>query len=113
MIIRDTVINKFGIQKNLEYHTFLDLLDNIVPATLDIYAILFREGHFEEYLETIFRLWTIMKRFGRKNYDKIMIAFISDVLYWQSIEHPMYNILSENLQEFNEYFVENFHSLIC
>ncbi|CAJ0835359.1 10838_t:CDS:1, partial [Entrophospora sp. SA101] len=42
-----------------------------------------------------------------------MIAFISDVLYWQSIEHPMYNILSENLQEFNEYFVENFHSLIC
>jgi hypothetical protein len=112
MIIRDTVINKFGIQKNLEYHTFLDLLDNIVPATLDIYAILFREGHFEEYLETIFRLWTIMKRFGRKNYDKIMIAFISDVLYWQSIEHPMYNILSENLQEFNEYFVENFHSLI-
>ena len=41
-----------------------------------------------------------------------MIAFISDVLYWQSIEHPMYNILSENLQEFNEYFVENFHSLI-
>ena len=112
MIIRDTVINKFGIQKNLEYHTFLDLLDNIVLATLDIYAILFREGHFEEYLETIFRLWTIMKRFGRKNYDKIMIAFISDVLYWQSIEHPMYNILSENLQEFNEYFVENFHSLI-
>jgi len=112
MIIRDTVINKFNIQKNLEYCTFLDLLDNIVPATLDIYATLFRGGHFEEYLETIFRLWTIMRRFGRKNYDKIMIAFISDVLYWQSIEHPMYNILSENLQDFNEYFVENFHSLI-
>ena len=54
MIIRDTIINKFNIQKNLEYCTFLDLLDNIIPATLDIYAILFHGGHFEEYLETIF-----------------------------------------------------------
>jgi hypothetical protein len=41
-----------------------------------------------------------------------MLAFLSDVLYWQSIEHPMYNALKEHLSEFNEYFVENFHSLI-
>ena len=53
-----------------------------------------------------------MKKFGRKNYDKIMIAFLSDIFYWQTIDHPMYNILQDHLSEFNEYFVENFHSLI-
>ena len=36
----------------------IDLLDNIIPATLDIYAILFRSGSFNEYSETIFRIWT-------------------------------------------------------
>ena len=113
MIIRKSVMEKFKFSKNVEYQTFLDLLDNCMPAALDVYAVLFREGHFEQYIETIFRLWTFMKKFGRKNYDKIMLAFLSDIFYWQTIEHPMYNILQDHLSEFNEYFVENFHSLIC
>jgi len=112
VLIRTKVLEKFKQKKNMEYQIFLDLLDNIIPATLDIYAILFREGHFEEYVETIFRLWTIMMRFERKNYDKIMLAFLSDVYYWQSIEHPLHNALQDHLTEFNEYFIENFHSLI-
>ena len=112
MIIRKTILRKFKNNKDIEYRTFLDLFDNIIPACLDVYTILFREGHFDEYISTIFRLWSIMKRFERKNYNKIMLAFLSDVLYWQSIEHPMYNALKEHLSEFNEYFVENFHSLI-
>jgi len=103
MIIRKYVLEKFKLSKNIEYQIFLDLLDN---------AVLFREGHFEQYIETIFRLWTFMKRFERKNYDKIMIAFLSDIFYWQSIDHPIYNIFQDHLTEFNEYFVENFHSLI-
>jgi hypothetical protein len=112
MIIRKTILRKFKNNKDIEYRTFLDLFDNIAPACLDIYTILFREGHFDEYMSTIFRLWSIMKRFERKNYNKIMLAFLSDVLYWQSIEHPIYDAFKEHLSEFNEYFIENFHSLI-
>jgi hypothetical protein len=112
MIIRKTILRKFKNNKDIEYRTFLDLFDNITPACLDVYTILFREGHFDEYISTIFRLWSIMKRFERKNYNKIMLAFLSDVLYWQSIDHPMYNMLKDNLSSFNEYFIENFHSLI-
>ena len=36
----------------------IDLLDNLILAALDIYAILFRSGLFEEYIETIFQIWT-------------------------------------------------------
>ena len=54
MIIRKTILKKFKNNKDIEYRTFLDLFDNIAPACLDIYTILFREGHFDEYMSTIF-----------------------------------------------------------
>src|SRR5688572_30091678 len=36
--------------------------------------------------------------------------FLSDVFYWTSKNHPIINILRNNLPIFNDYFVENFHS---
>ena len=48
----------------------LDLLDNIIPATLDVYISLFRNNRFDEYYETIIRLWMFMAKFQCKNYDK-------------------------------------------
>ena len=55
--IRDIITTKFGsICKDIEYYMMVDLLDNVIPATLDIYAILFRSGSFDEYIETIFRI---------------------------------------------------------
>ena len=53
-----------------------------------------------------------MRRFGRKNYDKVMLAFISDIQYWVSIQHPIINTLKSQLQMFDEYPVENFYSLV-
>ncbi|CAG8605519.1 1405_t:CDS:2, partial [Scutellospora calospora] len=39
--IKSNIIRKFGqICKDIEYRTMLDLFDNLVPATLDVYAIL-------------------------------------------------------------------------
>ena len=60
--IRNIVLTKFGINKDIEYRMIIDLLDNIIPATLDIYATLFRSGSFDEYIETIFRIWTFALR---------------------------------------------------
>jgi len=61
--IRDKIIEKFGKTcKDLKYRTTIDLLDNIVPETLDIYANLFRAGLFDEYVETVFRIWTFTLR---------------------------------------------------
>jgi hypothetical protein len=79
---------------------------------LDIYSTLFRSNHFDEYVETIFRLWTVMCRFQRKNYDKIMLAFLSDIQYWSKIDHPILSTLKTYLNAFDEYPVENFHSLV-
>jgi len=66
MIIRKSVMEKFKFSKNVEYQTFLDLLDNCVPAALDVYAVIFREGHFEQYIETIFLVMGIYEKIWQK-----------------------------------------------
>jgi hypothetical protein len=53
--IKIKILEKFGsICKNVEYRMLIDLLDNVIPSTLDVYAVLFRSGSFDEYIETIF-----------------------------------------------------------
>jgi hypothetical protein len=90
----------------------IDLLDNVVPAVLDVYAVLFRSGSFDEYLETVFRIWTFALRWKRKNYNKAPLAFLSDIFYWQRHNHPMGEAIKLFLVNFNDYWVENMHSRI-
>jgi hypothetical protein len=94
----------------MQYRIILELLDNAIPLTLEIYAVLFREGHFDKYLPELFNIWCLFFRLKRKNYNKAPLAFFSDYLYWKQIQHPMATALEEHLPIFNEYFVENFHS---
>src|SRR2546430_11089106 len=105
-LIRKQVITRFDKSKDLAYCTFFDLLDSLIPSTLDIYTVLFQNNHFDEYVETIFRLWVVMCRFQRKNYDKIMLTFLSDIQYWTKINHPILPILKTYLNAFDEYPVE-------
>jgi hypothetical protein len=110
--ISEDILEKFKKTKDVEYRMMIDLLDNIIPATLDIYTILFRSGAFEQYLETIFRIWTFFLRWKRKNYNKIPLAFLSDYFYWKKNNHPFAKLLEKSLVNFNDYFVENIHSKI-
>ncbi|UZO15892.1 uncharacterized protein OCT59_007302 [Rhizophagus irregularis] len=108
--IRDIVTKRFGNLKDAEYQMMIDLLDNSIPLTLDIYAILFRSGFFEGYLESTVKIWILVQRLRRHNYNKAPLMFLSDVFYWTSKNHPIINILKNNLPIFNDYFVENFHN---
>ena len=110
--IRKVIINRFKNSKDAEYRMMIDLLDNSIPLTLDIYAVLFRSGYFEGYLESVVRIWVLFQRLRRHNYNKAPLVFLSDVFYWDLNNHPMADILKKNLPIFNDYFVENFHSSI-
>jgi hypothetical protein len=111
-IVKCFVMRRFKNSKKTGYLIFLDLLDNLVPVTLDVYTTLFRGNHLDEYISAVFRLWCIMKRFQRHNYDKIILAFLSDIQYWKQIKHPIMDTLKNNLNKLDEYCVENFHSLV-
>ncbi|RIB05534.1 hypothetical protein C2G38_2253762 [Gigaspora rosea] len=107
------VFKKFGPYcKDTEYRMAIDLLDNIIPATLDIYAVLFRSGSYMEYIETIFRIWTFALKWSRKHYNKAPLAFLSDIFYWTDNNHPFNESIQSFLVHFNDYYVENMHSRI-
>ena len=57
--IRGLIHNRFGNTKDIEYLMIVDLLDNSLPLTLDIYTKLFRCGFFEGYLECIVKIWIL------------------------------------------------------
>ncbi|KAF0557550.1 hypothetical protein F8M41_013315 [Gigaspora margarita] len=106
-------MEKFGaLCKFTEYKAIIDLLDNIILVVLDIYAVLFRSGSFDEYLETIFRIWTFALRWKRKNYNKAPLAFLSDIFYWEQNNHPIKEAIKLFLVNFNDYWIENIHSRI-
>ncbi|PKY21872.1 hypothetical protein RhiirB3_525341 [Rhizophagus irregularis] len=51
--IKNKIMQKFDSTcKDVEYRIAIDLLDNLIPPILDVYAILFRSGSFEKYVET-------------------------------------------------------------
>ena len=52
-------MHRFGNSKNAEYRIMIDLLDNSIPLTLDIYTILFRSEYFEGYLKGVIRIWVL------------------------------------------------------
>ena len=54
-----------------------------------------------------------MSKCGRKNYDKIMLAFIHDDTYWEEKGHSIMNVFKNHLNILDEYPVENFHSILC
>lgn len=87
-------------------------MDNIIPLVLDFYPIIFRSGHWEAYEEAMLRIWSIFFRYRRKNYNKLPLAFLSDVFYWENTKHPIAETLKTSFHIVNDYYVENFHSSI-
>ncbi len=73
---------KFGhICKDAEYITLKDLLDNMIPLVLDIYALFFRASDFNSYIKSYFRVWTVFLKFNCRNYTKAPLMFLLDIFY--------------------------------
>ena len=77
--IRNLIYSRFGNTKDIKYLMMIDLLDNSLPLTLEIYTKLFRCGFFEGYLESIVKIWVLFQKFQRHNYNKALLIFLSDV----------------------------------
>ena len=104
---------KFGpLCKDSEYLALKDLLDNTIPIVLDVYAVFFRSGDFNAYLESCFRVWTIFLRFRRRNYTKAPLMFLSDIFYWESKDHPILETIKAEHPKFSDSTVEIFHSFL-
>ena len=50
--------------------------------------------------------------FHRRHYDKALLVILSTFMYWEKNNHPMYNVIRQALVAFDEYPIENFHSVL-
>jgi hypothetical protein len=107
------ILNKFPTNcKDVEYRMMIDLLDNIIPSTLDIYAVLFRSGSFDEYLGKLFSVWTFALRWKRKNYNKAPLVFFIKLFLLERKFSSFSEAIEKYLVTFNDYYVENIHGQI-
>jgi hypothetical protein len=112
--IVDVVYLKFGhICKNVEFLYLIDLFSNLIPLVLDIYAVHHREGNWPAYEEACIRCWSdLFLRFDQRNYKRAPLMFFSDIFYWMKINHPMINLVTNNLALLSDCPVEIVHSII-
>ena len=111
-VIWDQVLVAFSNCKDTQYLTLRNLIDNYLPLVLSIYSVLFKSGKTEMFAKSLFRCWLMLVCFTRHHYDKASLVWLSNVLYWKSIDHPLYHNMMNMLNAFDEYPVENSHSLL-
>ena len=98
--------------KDLQFLTLINFLDNYLPLVLTIYAVIFRSNNFVLYVSALKRIWLMFLCFARDHYDKSPLVFLSNLLYWEKIGHPLLTTFQNPLLAFTEYPVEYFHSII-
>lgn len=111
-LVRESILSVFCFCKDIEFLTLVNLVDNYVPLVLSIYSIVFKCNDYELYCKSLLRIWAMFMVFHRRHYDKAMLVVLSHFMYWQENSHPMYHTLHQALAAFDEYPVENFHSLL-
>ena len=111
-LIRDMVLPVFSQCKDIQYLTLLNLLDNHVPLVLSIYSIVFKCNNYEQYCQSLLRCWVMFMVFQRRHYDKALLVALSMFRYWKDRNQPFFDKMLSSLVVFDEYPVENFHSVL-
>ena len=111
-LVRDTILSVFEKSKDIEYLTLVNLLDNYVPLVLSIYSIVFKCNSYDLYCKSLLHCWIMFVVFRRRHYNKVLLITLSLFQHWEDNAHPMFETLRQYLVDFDEYPVENFHSIL-
>ena len=111
-LIRDIILSMFYKSKDVQFLTLLNLLDSYVPLVLSIYSIAFKCNKFELFVQSLLYCWVIFVIFRRRHYNKVLLITLSTIIYWQENGTSMFETIHQHLPSFDEYPVENFHSVL-
>ena len=111
-LIRDIILSMFYKSKDVQFLTLLNLLDNYIPLVLSIYSIAFKCNKFELFFQSLLHCWVMFLIFRRRHYNKAILITLSTILYWQQNSTSMFETICQHLPSFDEYPVENFHSVL-
>ena len=110
-LIRDQVLTKFQNSKDIQYGALLNLLENYIPLVLTIYTTTFKRNNFKEYFNAMIRIWVMLLCLKRRHYNKAPLVWLSSLSHWKSKYNELYEQFSTWPTIFDEYPVENTHSI--
>ena len=111
-MIRDKIIRKFDLCKDIEYTCILHILDEVVPLAFFHYAAIFEGGNLQMYSETMFRFLVPFIVWERKHYDKSTLSMLSDLIHQKWKFKKYYEMKERFMTLITEVKVEIWHSLL-
>lgn len=111
-LIREKAKALFQSSKDLQYGTLLNLLDNYLPLVLSIYTITFKTNNFKEYYNAMVRIWVMFVCLKRRHYNKAPLVWLSCTSHWGKNYTELYDHFTKWPTIFDEYPVENTHSIL-
>ena len=111
-LIRPAVLERYKKFNDVQFLTLLHLLDNNVPISLSVYSVLFKSNGHGAYFNAIMQLWTMIWVCKGRQYDKSLLVWLAQRIYWQQIGHPMFRTAVNHMEEEDEYPIEHFHGQI-
>ena len=106
------MIAKFFKFKDIEYGTLFNLLDNYIPLVLSIYSITFKLNNFAEYFRAMIRIWIMFTCLKCRHYNKAPLVWINMCSHWGNHSPQLYDLIRNYVTVFDEYPVENTHSIL-
>ena len=111
-LVRNEILSAFSNCKEVEYMTLLNLLDTYCPLVLSLYSIEFKNNYSLHFFQSVLRCWVMLMVFNRRHYNKALLILLTTFSHLKKINHPLFNTLLTSLNAFDEYPVENFHSVL-
>ncbi|CAB3998876.1 Hypothetical predicted protein [Paramuricea clavata] len=113
-LIRQQVMAKFKNSKDYQYGVLFNLLDNYLPLVLTIYTFIltFKQNNFREYFNAMIRIWVMFLCFKRRHYNKSPLVWLSNTCHWKDKHKELYEQFCTWPTIYDEYPVENTHSII-
>ena len=79
---------------------------------LSIYSITFKCNDFLQYRNVMVRIWVMFVCLKRRHYNKSPLVWLSCTTHWENNFPQMYNLWKRWPTTFDEYSVENTHSIL-
>ncbi|XP_068735772.1 uncharacterized protein [Montipora capricornis] len=111
LMVREKVLNKFGLCKSYEFVSTLFLLEDVIPLVYFQYQI-FRTGDLELYMSVMAQMAILFNIWRRKHYDKSTLSFLSDCDYQKASLPNYWQCKKQWLFLFVEKKIEIWHSLL-
>lgn len=104
--IREKIMRKFQLCKDIEFLCILHVLDEVIPLAYLQYPAIFRSGNIDDYIATMSRFAILFIIWERRHYNKCTLSSLSDLLYHRTnfpqyftIKRSWYNIITEKKVE--------------